>query len=184
MISTFTQFKLTTMILSVVFTMGCTNIDQSENDDHAQTDLEHQQEHSANRSQQARDLESNEEQSPRNKRDGLIQSPSDWLAERSALRESLVNMARESKADSVDYCVAKAFGQSPCGGPESYLVFSTQDMNHLRLKEIEKELARYNEIDRLIKTQRDVVGSCQHIEPPQVALDNKRCIGKPAFLID
>jgi hypothetical protein len=59
-------------------------------------------------------------------------------------------------------CSYIAFGSKPCGGPRSYLVFSSS-VNLTKLQEMVKN---YNEMDNLHNIQTNAISDCMYVMPP------------------
>lgn len=109
-------------------------------------------------------------------RDNLDAIPEAWTQEHQELRQQLTEMGRASRASNANYCVIEPLGHSPCGGPAGYLVYSRENKSADELADIERDLTRYNELDRIINTQRQVAGICRYNEAPRVALYQNRCV--------
>jgi hypothetical protein len=66
-----------------------------------------------------------------------------------------------SCAESVG-CSFIAFGTKPCGGPNTYLIFS-KSVNLTKLKEM---VENYNEMNSLYNIQTNAVSDCMYVTPP------------------
>jgi hypothetical protein len=69
-------------------------------------------------------------------------------------------------------CRAIAFGAKPCGGPWSYLVYSTATADTLRLAEA---VAAYNRREADLNREQNRSSDCLFVSPPQVACAGGFC---------
>ena len=70
-------------------------------------------------------------------------------------------------------CRAIAFGSKPCGGPWSYLVYSTS-IDTLKLN---KMVETYNQLEAKINQECERFSDCAMVSPPQrLECENNKCI--------
>jgi|GEM_PF-3398131 len=79
-------------------------------------------------------------------------------------------------------CKALAMGANPCGGPESYLAYSTLNTNETRLREL---AAQYKMIRRTLHSKTGTMGACIVIPEPTLRCENQQCVTtqKPGVLV-
>jgi len=70
-------------------------------------------------------------------------------------------------------CKAIGFGDSPCGGYASYLVYSETDTDVTLLK---KMVNKYNALDKIKNQKQGIVGICRHIPPPTTQCNANLCV--------
>ena len=70
-------------------------------------------------------------------------------------------------------CKTIGYGDSPCGGYASYLVYSTTDTDEAALK---KEVNKYNAIDKIKNQKEGIVGICRHIPAPATRCKANKCV--------
>lgn len=96
--------------------------------------------------------------------------------EHAELQQTLRQYLQRREADSRDQCALIAYGHKPCGGPESYIVYSQKGMGEDTIEELEAQVKRYNELDAFIKSSRNIVGNCQVTPEPEIEFENGRCM--------
>ncbi len=78
----------------------------------------------------------------------------------------------EAPAEAEEYCKVIAFGSKPCGGPWSYLVYSSDHSNKARLKVL---VDKYNTMEDKYNRQHGAVSDCMGVPKPEVELNNGQC---------
>ena len=109
-------------------------------------------------------------------RDSQIPSTVDGIAKRLAeLKHEINAEVGSARAETSSQCHTLEMGFKACGGPETYLVYSTFQTNELRLRDL---VAEYTMLDKEY-SMRLVLGSdCALVTPPDVELVDGRCTGK------
>ncbi len=79
-------------------------------------------------------------------------------------------------ADEPSQCKLIGFGSKPCGGPGSYLVYSTAETNESRLKQLVSE---FNQLQKRINEERRLSSDCAVTPKPQVEFVERVCTIKP-----
>ncbi|WP_455210420.1 hypothetical protein [Kaarinaea lacus] len=79
-------------------------------------------------------------------------------------------------------CKTLAIGANPCGGPESYQVYSTLNTDIEQLKELAEQ---YKSVRKTLHTKTGTLGACIVIPEPTVQCKNQQCIAikKPNVLV-
>lgn len=90
------------------------------------------------------------------------------LSELNSLQNEIELLIDESVCTENSECEFIAFGSKPCGGPWSYLVFSTNIDTELLLNKV----AIYNEKENAFNIKWDVVSDCMYVLPPS----NTECV--------
>jgi hypothetical protein len=78
-------------------------------------------------------------------------------------------------ASELSQCKSIAFGAKPCGGPWSYLVYSTANTNETRLTELVSE---FHQLDEKINKELGIASLCNHTQKPTVGLVGGVCTEK------
>ena len=108
----------------------------------------------ANRSSEAADLE-------------IAEPPLDSL--RAALRE----LVTHPSCGDVLQCRSIAFGSKPCGGPWSYLIYSTQTADSAAIVDA---VAKYNEGEARRNEMEGRSSDCVFVSAPQLECVESRCV--------
>lgn len=97
----------------------------------------------------------------------------DELQELIDLKTEIENFASTSICDDTFECKFIAFGSKPCGGPWSYLVYSTSiDTNRL-----ESLVEGYNQKESIYNTKWNIASDCALVNPPtSVTCENNICV--------
>src|SRR6056297_2245330 len=78
-------------------------------------------------------------------------------------------------AESLSSCSVFAIGAKPCGGPWGYLVYSKEESDTERLKQLIK---RYNELDEIRMKEEGYGSTCDYATEPTLSLENGSCRGE------
>lgn len=89
-----------------------------------------------------------------------------------SLRLEIQELVGQAQASSVDNCRAIPFGAKPCGGPWTYLVFSTEKTDSAGLADL---VGRYNAIEARLNREEGRISDCQFVTPPSLRLVDGRC---------
>jgi len=76
------------------------------------------------------------------------------------------------RANEPKQCKLIAFGSKPCGGPWSYLIYSTATANEVRLKQLMNE---YTQLEQKLNIERRLVSDCEFVSEPSVAFVGGVC---------
>ena len=98
------------------------------------------------------------------------------MQEHAELQQDLRGLLQRSEADSREQCAMIPYGHKPCGGPESYIVYSQKDMSEGDIEELHENVRRYNQLDAFIKTSQQMMSTCDITPEPQIRFENGRCI--------
>jgi hypothetical protein len=97
-------------------------------------------------------------------------------------RERLQNLKRAidaevgvPRADRLAQCKYIEFGAKPCGGPRTFLVYSTARTDEPRLKQLVSE---YNALEKQINLEEGLASDCSMPTPPELALEGGVCVDK------
>lgn len=95
------------------------------------------------------------------------------LEELNSLKTEIENLSSTSICGDTFECKFIAFGSKPCGGPWSYLLYSTS-INTERLENLVEE---FNEKEANFNKKWGIASDCSFVTPPSsVACENKTCI--------
>lgn len=90
----------------------------------------------------------------------------------STLRADIVALVGDPTCSDEAQCRAMPFGSKPCGGPWSYLVYSTGATDSARLA---AAVARYNVEEARLNTEEGRVSDCAVVTPPVPQCLEGRC---------
>lgn len=88
------------------------------------------------------------------------------------LKKEIDREIGKPKARRLSQCKVIAFGAKPCGGPKSYLVYSTLQGNENKLKRL---VNQYNSLEEKINKETDAMSDCMLVEEPKISLVNGMC---------
>jgi hypothetical protein len=97
----------------------------------------------------------------------------DTRAKLAELNQQIRSMAGMAYADDLKQCRLAEVGHRPCGGPEYYLAYSTTTVDEKVLQELIRE---HRELQINYQREHDVMGTCEVIPRPQLALQEGRCV--------
>ncbi len=89
-----------------------------------------------------------------------------------SLRAAVLQLIGEPMATSVAQCRLTAFGAKPCGGPRTYLVYSTEATDSTRLA---RAVAMYTSEDARMYQQLGRASDCGLVTPPQITFAAGQC---------
>lgn len=97
-------------------------------------------------------------------------------AELKALYNDIVQMAGKAQADNVAQCRVVGLGAKACGGPQSYLVYSTLNGNE---SDLLQKVERYNALMRMQNEQLGLLSDCALVVEPALVLVEGVCKAAP-----
>lgn len=97
------------------------------------------------------------------------QSTSERLRE---LRTMIMKEIGTPTADEASQCKLIAFGAKPCGGPTSYLVYSTTKSNEAKLKQM---VAEFNQLAQQSNQERKLMSDCMFVAEPKLEFADGLC---------
>ncbi len=104
---------------------------------------------------------------------GVLRSKSEFFEDLNR-KESLIKALVANKScDSNEQCQEIAYGSKPCGGPWSYLIYSTNNTNQATLT---SEVTAFNELQRLQNEKEGAVSDCSVVVPSFPVCSNSLCV--------
>jgi hypothetical protein len=88
------------------------------------------------------------------------------------LRAHVLDLVGVPRCDGTPECRAMAFGAKPCGGPRSYLVYSTAVSDSVTLAEAVRQ---FTERDAANNEALGLMSDCMFVTEPQVACTSGIC---------
>ncbi|WP_157836268.1 hypothetical protein [Rheinheimera texasensis] len=95
------------------------------------------------------------------------------VAESAALFAEIKAMVGTAAASEPAQCKKVGFGHKPCGGPASYLIYSTQGLDETSLLQ---KVSRYNQLMQAEQQRLGLVSDCAVVPEPGVALVGGFCV--------
>jgi len=90
-----------------------------------------------------------------------------------SLKQTIDDLASQSECNESTQCKFIAFGSKPCGGPWSYLVYSTS----IDTQKLETLVEEYNEKEAAFNIKYGVVSDCAYAMPPSsLSCENNVCV--------
>lgn len=94
------------------------------------------------------------------------------LAELTALQEEIELLVDSGVCSENSDCGSIAFGSKACGGPKTYLVFSTS----INVALLQQKVATYNALDNAYNQKWGIISDCAYLLPPtSVQCINGKC---------
>ncbi len=97
----------------------------------------------------------------------------DHAAESATLFAEIKAMVGTAAASEPAQCKKVGFGHKPCGGPASYLIYSTQGLDETLLLQ---KVSRYNQLMQAEQQRLGLVSDCAVVPEPGVALVGGFCV--------
>ena len=89
------------------------------------------------------------------------------------MKAAIQELADSSICTNDTQCRSIAFGSKPCGGPRTYLVYSSS-IDTARLATLVED---YNKLEMRINQERGLISDCGFVTPPQVLrCSNNKCV--------
>ncbi len=105
--------------------------------------------------------------------DDVISSKEEDLSQLTTLKTEIENLANSSRCNEAATCKFIAFGSKPCGGPWSYLIYSTA-INEEQLKSL---VETYNEKEANFNKKWGIVSDCALAQQPSsIKCENNTCV--------
>ena len=89
-----------------------------------------------------------------------------------SLRATVMRLIGEPVATSIAQCRLTSFGAKPCGGPWTFLVYSTDVTDST---ELARAVAAYTSRETQLNQQLGRASDCQLVTPPQITFAAGRC---------
>lgn len=90
-----------------------------------------------------------------------------------ALKTEIENLANTPICDGDFECKFIAFGSKPCGGPQSYLIYSTS----IDTEQLESLVETYNQNEARYNAENGIFSDCSIVMPPtRVNCENNTCV--------
>ena len=97
----------------------------------------------------------------------------DYLEEMQELKLEIDELIDSASCTENSECLSIAFGTKPCGGPWSYLVYSTSiDTDYLAIL-----VANYNSVEEAYNNNCDAISDCALVNPPnELSCEGGKCV--------
>jgi hypothetical protein len=90
-----------------------------------------------------------------------------------SLKDQIESLANTSICDGNFECKFIAFGSKPCGGPQSYLIYSTS----IDTEQLESLVETYNQNEAQYNAENGIFSDCSIVMPPtSVNCENNTCV--------
>lgn len=95
------------------------------------------------------------------------------LAELSLLKAEIEALANTSVCNETSECKFIALGSKPCGGPWSYLLYTTS----INVEQLEAAVKDYNQKEAAFNTKWEIVSDCAAtLQPASIDCENNSCV--------
>ena len=105
-----------------------------------------------------------------------ISGPEHSDSELQSIEASIVELVGEAPAEQASSCKTIAFGSKPCGGPWSYLIYSSEYTDEDVLVKL---VSRYNELQAKINRETGMMSDCAIAIEPDLELRDGFCQAVP-----
>ena len=93
-------------------------------------------------------------------------------ADASKLRQEVLALIGDARADNIQQCRVVGFGDKPCGGPARYIAVSVKDVDEAELMAL---ISRYNAASREENQRKGLMSDCAVVPKPSVMLQDGMC---------
>lgn len=93
-------------------------------------------------------------------------------------REELAKTVRgrlSTAASDAEHCALLEYGHRPCGGPQSYLPYSTEEMSAEEREQLLLDTERFNKLDQQVKAEEGMMSTCEVLPKPELELIDGEC---------
>ncbi|MDO5971956.1 hypothetical protein Q4Q35_19315 [Flavivirga aquimarina] len=95
------------------------------------------------------------------------------LEELSLLRAEVEALADASVCDGTSECKFIALGSKPCGGPWSYLIYTTS----IDVEQLQAAVKDYNQKEAVFNIKWNIVSDCASaLQPTSISCENNSCV--------
>lgn len=88
------------------------------------------------------------------------------------LNRTISLLSKDKSCDDINQCKSIAYGDKPCGGPYSYLIYSSKNTDSVKLLE---KVKLYNKLERETNIKNNAVSNCMMILPPILVCNITQC---------
>ena len=88
------------------------------------------------------------------------------------LKQDVLALIGDAKADNISQCRVIGFGSKPCGGPAGYIAASVKDLDE---KELMDKVGLYNSAESAYNNQLGIMSNCAVEPKPDVTLEDGVC---------
>jgi hypothetical protein len=96
---------------------------------------------------------------------------------RETLGDTITNMALDLSCDTNEQCKSIGFGDKPCGGFQSYKIYSTKTLDDTTFI---KMVNSYNALDKENNLKNQMASTCDMLLQPSVACVQGQCTSAPS----
>ena len=104
---------------------------------------------------------------------GVLRSQSDYFEELTRKESLINNLVADKGCDNNQQCQEIAFGAKPCGGPWSFLIYSTRQTNQTVLN---TEVAEFNALQQMQNEKDGAISDCSVVLPTFPVCSNNLCV--------
>lgn len=91
---------------------------------------------------------------------------------RDTIADDITNMALDLSCDTNEQCKSIGFGDKPCGGFQTYKLYSTKTVNDASFTKLVKS---YNALDKQENEKNGMASTCDMVMEPAVSCVAKEC---------
>lgn len=88
-------------------------------------------------------------------------------------RQQLNTLIADTQCDNSSQCQVLPAGSRACGGPSSYIVYSSKTVN---TDQVELLAAKITEQESKFNAQNDMMSICQHLSAPSTQCTENKCV--------
>ncbi|WP_372762273.1 hypothetical protein [Pseudoalteromonas sp.] len=90
-----------------------------------------------------------------------------------AAKDELTALITDPQCDAIEQCKVLAVGSRACGGPSSYVVYSTKTAEQQQVEKLAKQITQ---LESNYNTQNQMVSICQHLTAPSTQCVENKCV--------
>lgn len=95
---------------------------------------------------------------------------------RETLGDTITNMALDLSCDTNEQCKSVGFGDKPCGGFQSYKIYSTKTVDQATFTKL---VTSYNALDKENNLKNQMASTCDMILEPSTSCVQGQCTSAP-----
>ncbi|OHU84630.1 MULTISPECIES: hypothetical protein [Pseudoalteromonas] len=89
------------------------------------------------------------------------------------LHEQLKSLTQDLSCDNTSQCHIKAVGSRACGGPSSYLIYSSKSSSTTEVTELAKKITAY---ESSFNFKNNMMSICEHLTRPSTQCVENKCV--------
>lgn len=94
------------------------------------------------------------------------------------IRRLMEQEVGDASARRIDQCRILPIGEQACGGPQTYLIYSTAATAGSSERKLQELARQYTEAEEKYNRVTGAMSTCSYVMPPELHLSNGKCTSK------